>query len=422
MTNALLWSASRACRVVLCGWLGLAAVTGQVKMDGAESAGGSPQPGDLAALQSSAPRNELHCTALPVRPVLGFDLKFQARYQVEAPLALLSQSAGVTVVFRVASEKDREHAAYFTRHYNLPAIDRESRGNAHIEGRIELGAGAYHMDWLLRDGHGRACRVSWDFNASLPGRDQDLPLNLPSGAVEAFEEDPFRPAASSDAAADEAAKSSPPSSDAAPDPRPVSVKFFVNLEPEDERFVTPEAEELAGIASALSTLGRDRRFGKLSIVVYGWTRQQVLYRREGSPIDFAGLSNITRSPHLGTVAFRNLEAKSDSAGFLEHLLNDELSFGERPDVVVFIGPRGRSAQNVSLHKAALAGHEIRFFDVAFVPSVADNPWRDSIGKLVKTHNGREYLIAQPLDLAMACQDILGQVAKSRPAAAGRRSR
>lgn len=398
----------RAFRAALCAWICAAAVSAQVKIQGAGVAGGLLLPNDLAALESPQPRNDLQCTAFPVKPVLGFDLRFRVRYQVEVPLAEISQSAYVTVLFRVTPRDRRDGVAFFSRRYDVPEIDSGAKGRAHVEGEVELGSGAYRMDWLMRDARERVCRFSWDLNASLPGRARALHLDLPPGAAEADEEDPFQPAAFSGGQPEQPA---------------ASIKVLVNLEPMEEGAVTPEPEVLEGVASVLRTIGRDPHFGRFSVVVYSGQGQEVFYRRENaSEIDFAALSETVRSLRLGTIDINKLAGGGNGGGFLSDLLNAELLTGNRPDVALFIGPRAQSTPNISLPEGTDTGREMQLFDLAYVPDPTANPWRDSIGKLVKARNGREYLISQPLDLANACQDILARVTKSRVETDASRSR
>ena len=60
---------------------------------------------DAAILEAREIRKDVPCTVTPVKPVLGFDLKFHAGYDVSIPLKDLAGSDNVlTMVFRVAAD------------------------------------------------------------------------------------------------------------------------------------------------------------------------------------------------------------------------------------------------------------------------------------------------------------------------------
>src|SRR5215471_20484231 len=57
---------------------------------------------DAAVLEAQETRKDLNCTVSPVKPVLGFDMKYHAGYDVTIPLKDLAGGDNqLTVVFRV---------------------------------------------------------------------------------------------------------------------------------------------------------------------------------------------------------------------------------------------------------------------------------------------------------------------------------
>ena len=57
---------------------------------------------DAAVLEAQEVRKDLPCTVTPIKPVLGFDLKFHSGYEVSIPLKELAGSENqLTMVFRV---------------------------------------------------------------------------------------------------------------------------------------------------------------------------------------------------------------------------------------------------------------------------------------------------------------------------------
>src|SRR5579863_7743479 len=59
---------------------------------------------DAAVLDTAESKKDLPCTVTPVKPILGFDLRFHSEYQITIPLKELSGNGDtLTIVFRVAS-------------------------------------------------------------------------------------------------------------------------------------------------------------------------------------------------------------------------------------------------------------------------------------------------------------------------------
>src|SRR5258707_14435536 len=66
---------------------------------------------DAAILEAGESRKDIPCTVTPAKPVLGFDLKFHARYEVTVPLKELAGSDNnLTMVFRVYPEHKPDKA------------------------------------------------------------------------------------------------------------------------------------------------------------------------------------------------------------------------------------------------------------------------------------------------------------------------
>src|ERR1700691_4763156 len=64
---------------------------------------------DLAVLEAQDVRKDLACTVTPSKPVLGFDLRFHAGYDVAVPLKELSGAENkLTIIFRVTSSEHKD--------------------------------------------------------------------------------------------------------------------------------------------------------------------------------------------------------------------------------------------------------------------------------------------------------------------------
>ena len=70
-----------------------------------------------------------------------------------------------------------------------------TKGDANLDGQIELGEGTYHVDWLMRDRGEHVCSFYWDMDASLASKDKQMELAIAANHVdgpqfEQFKEEP----------------------------------------------------------------------------------------------------------------------------------------------------------------------------------------------------------------------------------------
>jgi hypothetical protein len=102
-------------------------------------------------LESQDVRKDLPCTVTPVKPALGFDLKFHVGYDVSVPLRDLAGTENtLTMLFRITPDNHKDDPVYFTQKYSVPSIEESAKGDAYLQGGFDLGEGKYHVDWLMR--------------------------------------------------------------------------------------------------------------------------------------------------------------------------------------------------------------------------------------------------------------------------------
>lgn len=142
-------------------------------------------PSDLTVLEAGQDRKDLPCNVTQRKPDLGFDLRFHAGFDVSVPLSELAGDPQLlTVVFRVVPSGSGDRTANFVQHFTVPAISDDAKGDAILQGVIDLGEGSYHVDWLMRDRDERVCATSWDIEANLAPKDKPIPLFLSKNRVE----------------------------------------------------------------------------------------------------------------------------------------------------------------------------------------------------------------------------------------------
>ena len=115
---------SRGCGVLsLCLLLG-AGLKAQLVMQGS-GPGGLVRifNTDSAILESQEVRKDLPCTVTAIKPILGFDLRFHAGYEVSIPLRDLAGSEDMlTMVFRVTSESHKDEPVYMSQRLGVPLL------------------------------------------------------------------------------------------------------------------------------------------------------------------------------------------------------------------------------------------------------------------------------------------------------------
>lgn len=357
---------------------------------------------DAAVLETQEARKDLPCTVTPVKPWLGFDMKFHAGYDVLVPLKELAGAENqLTVVFRVVPDNQKDSPVYFKQHFNVPAIEEGTGGQSFLQGGFDVGEGKYHVDWLLRDRAERVCTFHWDSDASLPQRDKPMTLAIGAGSVDASTFEPFRP---------------DPPVDREHNETPLNVKVMLNFAPQDSGSSTMQPLDLNALIAILRSISREPRIGKFTIVAFNMQEQRVICRQElVSQIDFPALGKALNSINLGTIDLKHLTQKHGDTEFLSKLIAKEVADGkENPDAVIFAGPKVVMDDGIQPETLKQLGDvKIPVFYMNYNLNPQVNPWRDAIGTAVKAVKGAEYTISRPRDLFFYWTEIVGRIVKSK---------
>ena len=351
---------------------------------------------DLAILSLQEPRKDLPCVVIPVKPALGFDLRFHAGYEVSIPLKELAGSENLlTMIFRVTPEERPDEPVYFMQRVRVPPIEPDAKGEAYLQGAFDLGEGRYHVDWLMRDRTERVCSFYWDVEARLSPRDRDLVVALPPSSVQPADAEPFR---------------EEPPVPRSQDQPPLNVKVLVNFAPQNARAATLQPLDIAALVAILRGIAREPRISKFSIVAFNLQEQRILYRQEGADrIDFPALGEALRSLNLGTIDLKRLAQKHGETQFLTELIQREIASEDRPDALIFAGPKVMLEENVPVEALREVGDvEYPVFYMNYNLNPQANPWRDAIGRAVRFFRGYEYTITRPRDLWVALNDVIAR--------------
>jgi hypothetical protein len=363
-------------------------------------------PSDLTIFEAGQERKDLPCNVTQRKPDLGFDLRFHAGYDVTIPMSeLAGDGQMLTVVFRVVPKDSDGHSANFVQHFTVPAINEEAKGDALLQGVIDLGEGSYHIDWLMRDRDERVCATSWDLEASLSTKDKPIPLFLSRDRIEQATDEPFFNDPSTDGPRNAADN--------------LSIKLLVNFAPQNSDSAALQRSDTDALVSILKTIERDPRVSRVSLIAFNMSEGKVLYRQDSAnQIDFPALGKALHQMKLGTVNIQKLEDKHSDTGFLENLITTEVTPKTNADAVIFAGPKAMLDANVPQQDLRRIGEiECPVFYMNYTLNPQATPWKDSISHAIRTFNGTEYTISRPRDLWFSTVEMFSRIVRSKRARA-----
>jgi hypothetical protein len=355
---------------------------------------------DLAVLEAQDVRNDLACTVTPDKPILGFDFRFHAGYEIDVPLKEVSGGENqLTVLFRVTPMNRRDDPRYFVQRFHVPAIEDDAKGDAMLDGTFDLGEGSYHVDWLMRDRTERVCSFYWDMDASLAPKDKRMGLAIAPNTVEEtkFEQFTEEPPVERNQTGD-----------------PLNVKVLVNFAPQNFDAAALRPLDTIALVSILRRISRQPQFGKFSLVAFNIQEQRVLYRQSSAGrIDFPALGEAVQSVKLGIVDTKRLSQKHGGTEFLTGLIKKEMAAEDRPDALIIAGPKIMLDEAVPQEtlKPFATGVNYPVFYMNYNLNPQAMPWRDSISPAVKLFKGTEYTITRPRDVWLAVSEMVSRIVK-----------
>lgn len=358
-------------------------------------------PGDAAVFESPEFRKDLPCTVTGRKAELGFDLRFHSGYDVTIPLRELSgDGSTLSVVFRVYPQDNKEHAAYFVQHFRVPVVEDDAKGDAALQGTIDVGPGKYRVEWLMRDKLERVCSSGWDVEASLSPKDKPMPLFIDPEQIAESTPEPFV----NDSA-------SLPSRQA----DGVNLKLLVNFAPQNSTSASLQRSDTEALVSILKTIQRDAHVGRLSLVAFNMGESRVVYRQETSDrIDFPALGKALETMKLGTVDVGKLAEKHSETDFLEELIEKEVGNNAHPDAVIFAGPKAMLSADVPQEELRRIGDiECPVFYMNYNLNPQAVPWKDSISHAIRAFKGTEYTISRPRDLWVSTSEMFSRIVRSK---------
>jgi hypothetical protein len=355
---------------------------------------------DMAVLEAGDKRDDLPCEVSPMKPELGFDLRFHTSYQVTIPLRELAGSGDqLRVLIRVTPVDQPANQIYLVDRFNVPPIDEDAKGEATLPGGFTMGPGRYKVDWLMRDRTERVCSSHWEAEAKLDNDNKDLPLIMPPNTVAQRPQEPF---------------SEQPPVERVQSGRLLHVKVLVNFSPTNPREASLKPWDIEAIVSILRSIAREPQIGRFTVIAFNMQEQRVIYREDNvERINFPALGEAVSGIHLGTVDYRRLQDPQSGTRFLTSLLTEQLGpQNPEPDAIIITGPKLMLEKKIPsdvLKEAGRANCPIFYLNYNFNPR--NNPWRDAIGSALKFYRGLEYSISLPHDLGSALTDMMFRLSK-----------
>lgn len=359
---------------------------------------------DMAVLEAQDVRKDLPCTVEPVKPALGFDLRFHGGYEITLPMHDVAGSENLlSILARVTPEGGNSEPAYFLQRVNVPKLPDDAKGDAVLSGLFDLGEGKYHIDLLMKDRAERVCSFYWDAEAVLTDRDKEIQPAIAAGAVERAEYEQFN--------------EEPPVERATG--KPLNIKVLVNFAPQNSNLSSLRPIDTLALVTVLRRLSREPQFGRFSVVAFNVQEQRVLYRQSSAErIDFPALGRAIQSVEPGKVDMKQLAKKHGEVGFLADLIKKEIA-NDHPDAVIFAGPKVLLDDSVPEEDLKPLATDVTYpvFYMNYNLNPQAIPWRDAIGKAIRPFRGTEFSISRPRDLWFAVAEVVSRVVKSSQAGA-----
>jgi hypothetical protein len=357
-------------------------------------------PSDVAILESSEARKDLPCTVTQRKPDLGFDLRFHTGYDVTLPMKeLVGSDEVLTTVFRVYPQKDPAHPTYFVQHVRVPRVEDDVKGDAFLQGMLDLGEGKYHIDWLMRDRAERTCSASWDIEAAVAPKDKPMSLFLAPNSVSQTDVEPF---------VNDAFARQPPEDG-------VTLKLLVNFAPQNPDSPQLQRSDTDALVSILKAIQRDPHVRRVSLIAFNIEEARILYRQEtADTIDFPALGKALQTMKLGTVNVVRLGQTHNETDFLQSLIANEVGTPCRPDAVIFAGPKAMLQADVpqdDLRRIGDIDSLVFYMNYNLNPQAV--PWKDSISRAIRAFKGTEYTISRPRDLWFSTSEMLARIVRSK---------
>ncbi len=323
---------------------------------------------------------QLSCQVFPHTTRLNYSFRFSSGYSAELPLTeWASQDRRVSILSRVNPAVGK--ATYFMDTMKIP--DGSNPGATFsVDGRFQLGAGTYHVDWMMVDGAGRVCRHDWIINAALEPPNVGLTLEIAPNTVS--DSSPYPPAA------------------AAPltGKRLHSVTLLLDASPLDNEWL------VRSVGSLMERLPADTT----RVIVLSLEAQKEILRVEGaSPSSLPEISRAIDGIRIPPpiVDIHTLENLRRPIDLVASMIRQEMQYSPPADGVIVLGPGSRHRGLALLLQGRVSRIVVRR-DLRGVPRfyyLEFGERLDSLRSVIKGVRGKTFAVQSPADFVHAIARI-----------------
>ncbi len=358
-------------------------------------------PSDNAILSGETNRSDLGCRVEPLKPRLGFDLKYTAGFVVRVPAeAVASAGDALRAIFRVKAVGSDKDPVYFQQVFHIRADSADPGTRAVFPARYVLGPGQYKVDWLMRNRKGTVCSAHWVARAPTPGYTGRLAAAAVTNLIAPYRQDTFA--------------NEPPVPRANEAGRGLHVSVLLNLAPLDRTKFKLSSYEMESIVGMLRSLYREPSIGLFSLKAFNAIDRKLVHSEQRQPrLDFEALGAAIDSMQAGLVEASALENPKGESEFLANLLNETLGEADPPDVMIALGPKVDRETRIPEELLQLGMDTGRLFQIAFHPTPQSYPWPGAIESALRPYGLTVYGVTLPQDYTRALEDVLGSIGDGR---------
>lgn len=355
---------------------------------------------DTAILSGSSNRRDIDCRVEPLRPRLGFDLKYTAGYAVHVSADAVEPSGDhLRVLFRISPSGGEP--VHFRQEFPISPRSATGGGTASFPARYVLGPGRYKVDWLMRNRRGNVCSAHWETRAPTPGHTGRLAAAATANLIAPYREEVF--------------VAEPPvvRADDAASGRHISI--LLNLAPRDRERFKLNDYELESVIGMLRSLHREPDIGMFSLTAFSGIDRQVVYASESQTrLDFEALGSAVRAMEPGIVSAESLADPEGEGAFLAEILNGALKPpGGFPDAVVLLGPKVDREMRLPSELLDLPAEPPPLFQLSFTTNPRSYPWPGAIEAALRPYGLKAYSVTLPQEFSRALEDMLPAIVAGR---------
>ena len=312
------------------------------------------------SLSTKSPQvTPLNCEWSRTGPGLSYGLQFQFGYVAEAPVSQFPGKGHELWALLQVTPRDGETntASFFLRHYGLPPI-LATEYSAKFDGVLQAGEGAYDVAATLFDEQRRSCRAEWQIHVSPTREERAAITGMPPHTAAAV-----------------AGSTRPVTNRPTTTGGRLSILVHATSVYPDQSVLSES--DIRMLTGALRAIVEELPARDVRLVLFSLAGQGEFYRRNGfRPQDIDHVRDVLASIGPGTVDVSGL-LPARSADIMADLLNRELTAAATPDLIIFLGPPGRSNDRSSRKVRAKQKLAPPIFYIECANRMQDGPTEES---------------------------------------------